>query len=609
MNDALKSITSATLRAMAGLAEVDVIFSPRDMFRKDQTLGPSPDQPSQSNIRLPLPDSSLSESSVDVMRGAADSHALWLRHHSTHTHQKMRPNSVVAAAYFHSMERARVEALGALQMDGVAHNLLQLASMRESSTDSQDSSAQTTAFGAQIFNMLLGHAPRNDVSEVNAQAQKISQNRLWQEKLRGSLTDQAAFSRHSLDLLLELGLVEPHTPSNDPQDDHSDQKNTDTQAEENETQSSQTASEEDAQDAQNWDDTPLAALDESLHGQEEQNDEPAPQQNLNTQDASDAPKRNDRDADSPHGSAGLYQIYTSHFDEEIAAHELADPLELNRLRALLDKQLGAHTGLITKLANRLQRRLMARQQRHWQFDLEEGVLDTSRLARVIANPALPLTYKQERETDFRDTLVCLLIDNSGSMRGRPIALAAMSADIISRTLERCGVASEILGFTTRAWKGGKSRELWVNNGQPAKPGRLNDIRHIVYKSAQNPIRRSRKNMGLMLKEGLLKENIDGEALVWAYNRIIKRPEARKVLMVISDGAPVDDSTLSVNPVNYLENDLRNVISWIERKTHIELRAIGIGHDVTRYYRDSMILRDVEDLGPALIGQLDTLFAK
>ncbi len=308
-----------------------------------------------------------------------------------------------------------------------------------------------------------------------------------------------------------------------------------------------------------------------------------------------------------HGHEGTYNIYTTAFDEEVDADALADPEELVRLRAMLDKQLATHQAIITKLANRLQRKLMAQQQRTWQFDTEEGILNSSRLASIIANPNVPLSFKQEKATEFRDTIVTILIDNSGSMRGRPIAIAAMTTDIIARTLERCGVKTEILGFTTRAWKGGKSRDHWMEHGRPANPGRLNDIRHIIYKAADAPMRRTRRNLGLMLKEGILKENIDGEALVWAHNRLAQRPEARKILLVISDGAPVDDSTLSVNPSNILELDLRNVIEWIETTSNVELTAIGIGHDVTRYYRKALTIADVDALADALTAQLADLF--
>ncbi|MGE3746546.1 MAG: cobaltochelatase subunit CobT, partial [Sphingomonadaceae bacterium] len=302
-----------------------------------------------------------------------------------------------------------------------------------------------------------------------------------------------------------------------------------------------------------------------------------------------------------------YRAYTEQFDEVIAAGELCDAEELTRLRAYLDQQLVHLQGAVTKLANRLQRRLMAQQNRSWDFDQEEGMLDAARLARVVVNPMQSLSYKIERDTDFRDTVVTLLIDNSGSMRGRPISIAAISADIMARTLERCGVKTEILGFTTRAWKGGQSREHWLGGGRPAHPGRLNDLRHIVYKRADEPWRHARKSLGLMMREGLLKENIDGEALLWAHSRLISRSEERKVLMVISDGAPVDDSTLSVNSGTYLERHLRQVIGWIEARSPVELVAIGIGHDVTRYYQRAVTIMDAEQLGGTMVEQLASLF--
>ncbi len=302
-----------------------------------------------------------------------------------------------------------------------------------------------------------------------------------------------------------------------------------------------------------------------------------------------------------------YRAFSTRFDEVVGAEELCDPEELARLRAFLDKQLQHLQGVVARLANRLQRRLLAQQNRAWEFDLEEGMLDPARLSRVIVDPFQPLMFKRERDTDFRDTVVTLLLDNSGSMRGRPITVAATCADILARTLERCGVKVEILGFTTRAWKGGQSREAWLAANKPANPGRLNDLRHIIYKSADAPWRRARKNLGLMMREGLLKENIDGEALDWAHKRLLGRTENRKILMMISDGAPVDDSTLSVNPGNYLERHLRWIIEEIETRSPVELIAIGIGHDVTRYYRRAVTIVDAEELGGAMTDKLAELF--
>jgi cobaltochelatase CobT len=310
----------------------------------------------------------------------------------------------------------------------------------------------------------------------------------------------------------------------------------------------------------------------------------------------------------PHSEADPgYKVYATRFDEEVAAEDLADPVELERLRAYLDQQLEPLKGAVARLANRLQRRLQAQQNRAWDFDLEEGTLDAGRLARVVAHPMTQLSFKMERDTEFRDTIVTLLLDNSGSMRGRPISIAAISADVLARTLERCQVKVEILGFTTRAWKGGQSREAWLAAARPPLPGRLNDLRHIVYKPADAPWRRARASLGLMMKEGLLKENIDGEALEWAHRRLLSRPESRKVLKAISDGAPVDDSTLSVNPANYLEKHLRDVIAMIERRRQVELVAIGIGHDVTRYYSRAVTITDVEQLAGAMTEQLASLF--
>ena len=324
----------------------------------------------------------------------------------------------------------------------------------------------------------------------------------------------------------------------------------------------------------------------------------------------DDPGRPGRPGTMPRGrpdDTAIYRAFSTVSDEVVEAHELCDADELSRLRQLLDQQLSHLQSVIARLANRLQRRLLAKQTRAWEFDLDEGLLDAARLSRVVANPILPLAYKRERETDFRDTVVTLLIDNSGSMRGRPITVAAMSADILARTLERCAVKVEILGFTTRAWKGGQSRERWIAAGKPPNPGRLNDLRHIVYKPADAPWRRARRNLGLMLREGILKENIDGEALAWAHNRLRERTEQRRILMVISDGAPVDDSTLSVNPGNYLEKHLREVIHDIERLGEVELTAIGIGHDVTRYYRRAVTIVDAEQLGGVMLEKLAELF--
>jgi cobaltochelatase CobT len=410
----------------------------------------------------------------------------------------------------------------------------------------------------------------------------------------------AALTRRMIGQMdMDAGEPPPAEPEDEGDEESKEQKAPDENSENEEDQKKEQEAPEGA------DSEPEQEEDQSSDAGAEDRQEEGPNPEADSEEGG-VPQMRPRDSYIP-GPDSRYTIYTTSFDEIVDAAALAEPEELDRLRDMLDQQLASLHRLTTKLANRLQRRLMARQQRSWKFDLEEGYLDGARLARMVANPTVPLVYKQETETPFRDTVVSLLIDNSGSMRGRPIAIAALCTDILARTLERCGVKVEILGFTTRAWKGGKARDMWIQNGRPPHPGRLNDLRHIIYKGADAPWRRTRKHLGLMLKEGLLKENIDGEALVWAYNRLAQRPEQRKILMIISDGAPVDDSTLSVNPSNILEHDLRNVITWIEDHSDVELTAIGIGHDVTRYYKKALTIADADELAPALIGKLDELF--
>jgi len=425
------------------------------------------------------------------------------------------------------------------------------------------------------------------------------------EDLKPLLEDQGAYARLSRDLMASMDLIatdaddnaspEEKTPEGDGEAPDEQQEQTEEETSEQEQDGSQ-------------------AIDATYDNEADGDADEADMEEIGQEEIAGEPEDDhggDVDMRRPEslgdGSDGRYIIYTREFDEIIPAEDLADPEELNRLRKLLDQQLQNQQGIVSKLANRLQRKLMAQQQRSWQFDLEEGYLDSSKLTQIITGDNVARAFKREKETNFRDTVVTLLIDNSGSMRGRPITIAAICADILARTLERCGVKVEILGFTTRAWKGGKARDKWIDNQRPQHPGRLNDLRHIVYKNADAPLRRARKNLGLMLKEGLLKENIDGEALVWAHNRISRRPEARKILMVISDGAPVDDSTLSVNPANMLETDLRHVIGWIQELRQVELTAIGIGHDVTRYYERAMTIQDADELANALVSRLERLF--
>ena len=420
------------------------------------------------------------------------------------------------------------------------------------------------------------------------------------------IEDQPKFARAVRHLLASLDVAEEYGEDDNEPDDSEDSSDDDQPRSQEENQE---AAEEQAG-------SEAAPAEESEAADEQLDDGDMDGAEVTDEDMSD---EGDEDADTPGETRRPnqpfeelnekidYRVFTTEFDEVVASEDLCDEAELDRLRAFLDKQLAHLQGVVGRLANRLQRRLMAQQNRAWDFDLEEGYLDTARLPRLIIDPMQPLSFKMERDTSFRDTVVTLLIDNSGSMRGRPITVAATCADILARTLERCGVKVEILGFTTRAWKGGQAREKWLATGKPQSPGRLNDLRHIIYKSADAPWRRARRNLGLMMREGLLKENIDGEALVWAHSRLMARPEQRRILMMISDGAPVDDSTLSVNPGNYLERHLRAVIEEIEQRSPVELLAIGIGHDVTRYYRRAVTIVDAEELAGAMTEQLAALF--
>jgi cobaltochelatase CobT len=581
----------------------------------DVELGLTAEAPGANGkaIKAPMPGRSLPEREVAEARGFADAAALKLRHHNAALHARGTPQDDVARAVFNAAEQARVEAIGARTMAGVRANLARLTEMRMR-TDPltrarvAEEVPLSTALGLIVRERLTGEAPPE---AARAALSLVSE---WIEAKAGAdldalslvLDDQAAFAQMLGRVLQDLELVEGDmTPEEDPDsgdEGDGDDQDKDGDGEEDEQEddaSGQGQTEMRQEQGESGDgeaETDFAEedMDASESPMGEEGDEGALPSRPN-RPLSDLPPQFD------------YRIFTGHYDEVVEATELCDQEELGRLRAYLDQQLVHLQSAVTKLANRLQRRLMAQQSRSWDFDQEEGILDAARLARVIVNPAHSLSYKVERDTDFRDTVVTLLIDNSGSMRGRPISIAAISADILARTLERCGVKVEILGFTTRAWKGGQSRERWLGEGRPPHPGRLNDLRHIVYKQADDPWRRARKNLGLMMREGLLKENIDGEALLWAHGRLIARPEERKILMVISDGAPVDDSTLSVNSGTYLERHLRQVIGWIEERSPVELIAIGIGHDVTRYYERAVTIMDAEQLGGTMIGQLADLF--
>jgi len=558
--------------------------------------------------RVPSPGAGLEPKLVAEARGAADSAALRLRHHDDRIHAVQAPLDPEARAVFDALETARVEALGARSMAGVRNNLAELAEARvrgDSITRARNAEEVplATAVGLLARERLTG-APPPKAAQAGLQlvAAEIEAKAAAElDALALTLDDQAAFARLSRQLLEDLDLasaaeeVEQEEPESEGEDEGEEGADQESQGESGEgapqpretemraeqTESGDTEQESDGEYEIDDDQSGEELADSGRPGQTRRNWELAPPTD--------------------------YKPFTTRFDEIVESSELCEEAELGRLRAYLDQQMGGLQNVVTRLANRLQRRLMAQQARSWDFDQEEGLLDAARLARVIVSPTHSLSYKIEKETEFRDTVVSLLIDNSGSMRGRPIAIAAICADILARTLERCGVTSEILGFTTRAWKGGQSREAWLAAGRPPHPGRLNDLRHIIYKRADEPYRHARRNLGLMMREGLLKENIDGEALLWAHNRLVARPEERRILMVISDGAPVDDSTASANGGTYLERHLRQVIGWIEQRSTVELTAIGIGHDVTRYYSRAVTIMDAEQLGGAMVEQLASLF--
>ena len=558
-----------------------------------------------------MPARSLPADQVAEARGFADSFALRLKHHDPALHLRGAPPEAVARAVFDAVENARVEALGSRGYRGITDNLAHALDVRLRADPitrarTKDEVPLSTALGLMVREALTGEqAPA-------AAAPGIALVREWIEQkadlsnLALALDDQRAFQTLAMKLLEDLELVEGDQTPEDSDEGGNEDEGTDSEqqdeGEEGENQDGEGQAESEQRGEQrDSDDTEGEGQEQGEESYDDLDGEPGDDGEEGMQPV--RPNRPVADL-SPHFD---YKVWTTQFDEIIAATELCDTDELARLRGYLDQQLVPLQAVVSRLANRLQRRLMAQQNRSWDFDQEEGLLDAARLARVVINPMQSLSYKVEKDTEFKDTVVTLLIDNSGSMRGRPISIAAISADILARTLERCGVKTEILGFTTRAWKGGQSRETWLAAGRPPQPGRLNDVRHIVYKQADEPWRRARNSLGLMMREGLLKENIDGEALLWAHGRLIARPEERRILMVISDGAPVDDSTLSVNSGSYLERHLRQVIDWIERKSPVELIAIGIGHDVTRYYKRAVTIMDAEQLGGTIIEQLAALF--
>ena len=596
--DLFRRALAGASRAIAKDPEVEVIFASDNAPASGKTA------------RVPSPGPALERRLVAEARGAADSAALRLRHHDDRLHARVAPIDVEARAVFDALETARVEALGSRAMGGVRSNLAQLTEARVRGdaivrARNAEEVPLATAVGLIARERLSGEAPpRAAAAGLKLVSDWIEQKAAAElDALALTLDDQAAFAKLSRRLLEDLDLAAAQDPLEDEPPEAGDD------AEGDEGGSEDTAEQSDEGTPGGGD---VEMRGEEVEDQDAQGDsseemeageEDAPAGDEFSESVFASPSRRNWDL-SP---VTDYKAFTTRFDEIVEAGELCDEEELGRLRAYLDQQMAGLQNVVTRLANRLQRRLMAQQARSWDFDQEEGLLDAARLARVVVSPGHSLSYKIERDTEFRDTVVSLLIDNSGSMRGRPIAIAAICGDILARTLERCGVSTEILGFTTRGWKGGQSREAWLSAGRPPSPGRLNDLRHIVYKRADEPYRRSRRNLGLMMREGLLKENIDGEALLWAHNRLIARPEERRILMVISDGAPVDDSTASANGGSYLERHLRQVIEWIEKRSTVELIAIGIGHDVTRYYSRAVTIMDADQLAGAMVEQLAQLF--
>ncbi len=599
-----KRAVAGCMRAMSGVRELEVTYA----AERPSLIGAG----ESAKARLPEPARKLTVAEAAIVRGHADSLALKLACHDANVHRRLTPQSQAARAIFDAVEQSRVESIGSRRMAGVSSNLTAMLEDRyhrgtyAEVSDRADAPLED-AVAMMVRERLTGLAPPQAAQKIVDLWRPIIEDRAGDEldRLSDSIEDQRAFGRAVHKLLHSLDMMDEGAMDHDDTGDESGDSEPDSKPED---------SEGDGEQDQTGEAMQMEKSDDSTEDVEE-----------GAMDADDAPagelpedsEMGDADEASesrrpPHQSVVEhrgpdYKAWNMRFDETVTAEELCEPEELERLRAYLDKQLSNLSSIVARLANRLQRRLMAQQNRSWDFDLEEGTLDPARLSRIIIDPQQPLSFKHEKDTNFRDTVVTLLLDNSGSMRGRPITVAATCADILARTLERCGVKVEILGFTTRAWKGGQSREAWLQAGKPANPGRLNDLRHIIYKAADAPWRRARRNLGLMMREGLLKENIDGEAVDWAHKRLLARTEQRRILMVISDGAPVDDSTLSVNPGNYLEKHLRGVIEEIENRSSVELIAIGIGHDVTRYYKRAVTIVDAEELGGAMTDKLAELF--
>ena len=591
--DTFKRALSSTVKAIAEDKEIEVIFGNNSTS-------------SEEKIILPEINNVFDLDNIASIRGAADNEALIYKYRNNDTYSEFLPNKEKNKKIYESLENTRIQILGSKYMRGVKSNLL---SLYEKNCNEKNYSNVTSQSDLEIEHALEIYLKKKIDTNIvpKSASHALSYWSKWLDSKIGTSIDdllenvdnQEKFARLANKLISDLKLYDTNENKDESEDDNKGQQTEELDNPDiDETESQSSMSDDDMENTEE-------------EVQSEESELPVDENNEEMQDLEDDGSENVKpqykESKSVETILSEYMVYSNKYDEIITAQDLCEDEELNRLRKYLDQQLKSFQTIISRLANRLQRKLLAKQNRSWEFNIEEGLLDTSRLTRVITDPFYSLSFKKEKDTDFKDTVVSLLIDNSGSMRGRPITVAAMSADILARTLEKCGVKVEILGFTTKAWKGGKSRESWMQNNKPPSPGRLNDLRHIIYKAADEPWRRSKKNLGLMMREGLLKENIDGEALLWAHKRLQNRYEARKILMVISDGAPVDDSTLSVNSGNYLEKHLRGAINWIENKSDVQLLAVGIGHDVTRYYKKAVTIVDAEQLADVMTEQLVDLF--
>ncbi len=597
MREAFKRALLQTTKALSATQEVDVSFGGDVM----QVAG--------TTARIPLPDRIINRETAAITRGEADAAALRLAHHDAITHEQLAPKNTAGRVVFKALENARIEAIGARAMEGVGDNLAaaleQSFKLKTNDNRSDDDITPLADAAALVLREKLTGRPAPHSAKPLLE--------FWLQQLKDKagksfdalsnidhLEDQGSFAKLARDVIRDLELDDEEKgdqeDDNQESEDENDHENDNKSPDDEESDPTAENPDDAMPDGDEINDSEAQGSDQDFDLENDQDEE-------TSQDANATMGQQSQSGDN----GDHYKPYTTEFDEIAEASDLCDPEELLRLRRTLDRQLENFHAIVSRLANQLQRKLMAQQNRSWMFDLDEGVLDAARLARIVIDPMQPLSFKREKDQEFRDTVVTLLIDNSGSMRGRPITIAAICADILARTLERCGVKVEILGFTTKAWKGGASREQWVSEDRPAKPGRLNDLRHIIYKGADSPWRRARSSLGLMMKEGILKENIDGEALIWAHDRLMVRPEARRILMVISDGAPVDDTTSSANGGAYLERNLRDVIDEIENKSPVELLAIGIGHDVTRWYQRALTIVDADQLGSAMVDKLAELF--